>query len=166
VACSNKAKTNKVVVVEIHSDTALINFWKDFSIKFKSLDTAAIRRISLDSVWLWGEIVSSKDFIKRYTSIYSSTDFRGILDLNNTSYGSIGCLPSPPISDAIKREDSDAFSCKEVTIIKDTIGSTVKAIQFTFLETTVGYRLVGIDDYPYPIGYFNSPPVDTTTKKE
>jgi hypothetical protein len=162
VACSNKAKPKKLVVVEIPSDKALISFWKDFSIKFNSLDTAAIIRISLDSVWLWGDIVSSEDFIKRYASGYSSTDFRGILDLNNTSYGSIGCHPSPPIAQAIKQEYSDAFSCKEVTIINDTIESTVKATKFTFLETTVGYRLFGIDNFSYPIGYYNSLTPDTT----
>ncbi len=144
----------------------IINFWKDFSVKFNSLDTAAIKQISLDSVWLWGDKISSQNFIKRYASGYSISDFRGILDLNNTSYGSIGCYPSPPIADAIKQEYDDAFDCKEVTIINDTVGSTVEAKKFTFVKTTVGYRLLGIGNYPYPIGYYNSSPVDTTVMQK
>jgi hypothetical protein len=159
---SNRVKNKKIIRVVELADDALIRFWKDFSIKFNSLDTAAIKQIILDSVWLWGDNISSQNFIKRYASGYSISEFRGILDLNNTSYGSIGCYPSPPVAEAIKQEYSDAFSCKQVTIINDTVGSTVNAIKFSFLETTRGYRLSGINNYPYPVGYYNSSPVDTT----
>ena len=164
-ACSNKPKKFKIQEIELPEDRALINFWKDFSIKFNLLDTADVRKISLDSIWLWGEYISSKEFIKRYYSGYSSADFSGILDTNKIRYSSIGCHPDPPVKEAIKKQYSDAFNCRQVTIIRDTIGSIAKGIEFTFLETTKGYRLFGINYASYYWRMDNSM-VDTTTKAE
>lgn len=167
-SCSNeskKVKIQEVTLIETPEDRALINFWKDFSIKFNLLDTADIRKISLDSIWLWGEHISSTEFIKRYYNGYSSTKFPGILDTNKIRYSSIGCYPAPPIKEAIKKEYDNTFRCRQIAIIKDTIGPTVKGIEFTFLETTKGYRLFGINYASYYWRMDNSI-VDTTTKTE
>lgn len=116
---------------------------------FISLDTAAFRKNTLDSVWLWGDRVSSTDFIKRYSGDYSNTNFsKIILDTSKTSYSSIGCHPSPLIEEAIRQEHGDAFDCKEVTI-RDTLDFLVNALEFTFLKTTKGYRLFGLKNYSY-----------------
>jgi hypothetical protein len=167
-ACSNKSKKIKiqeVTLVELPEYRALVDFWKDFSIKFDLLDTAYVRKISLDSIWLWGEHISCNKFIKRYYSGYSSTDFSGILDTNRIRYSSIGCHPNPPIKEAIKKQYGDAFECRQVTIIRDTIGSIVKGIEFTFLETTRGYRLWGINYDSYYWRMDNSI-IDTITIAE
>lgn len=166
-ACSQKpkkVKIHEVTLYELPEDRFLINFWKDFSTIFNSLDTALVRKVSLDSIWLWGDHISSSEFINRYYKGYSSSDFLGILDTSKIRYSSIGCYPSPPIKEAVKRQYSDAFNCEQILIIKDTLGSIVKGIEFTFLETTQGYRLFGIDYTSY--FWRRDSMVDTTTINE
>ena len=161
LTCSNNPKTVIIQEIELPETREFINFWKDFSIKFNSMDTGAIRKVTLDTIWLWGDRVPSIDFIERYFSNYSSTDFsRIILDTTKTSYSSIGCHPSPPVDGAIKLEYSDAFNCQEVTI-KDTIGTTVDVLEFTFLKTTNAYKLFGIKRYDYSLSQVD-PMIDTT----
>lgn len=163
-ACYNKpgkAKVKKITIVELYEPRAFIDFWKGFSIKFNSLDTALVRSIALDSIWLWGDFVTSNEFITRYYSGYSDSDFLGILDTNKIRYGSIGCYTNPTIKDAIQREDSKAFNCMEAAIIQDTVGSIINGIEFSFLETSKGYRLFGIEHASYYWRMDNSL-VDTT----
>ena len=163
-ACSNKSKKLKIyeiTIVEPPERRALINFWKEFSIKFNSLDTASVRSIALDSIWLWGDKISSKEFMQRYYKGYSDSLFSGILDTNKIIYSSIGCHPSPAIAEAIRRQYSDAFNCEEVLIVQDTTGSVVNGIGFSFLQTSEGYRLFSLK---YSSSYWRyDNPVDTTT---
>lgn len=167
-----KAKITEVVLTETEDlkTRAFINFWKDFSLKFNSLDSESIKKITLDTIWLWGDRVSSMDFIKRYHDSYSSSDLpKIILDTNKTSYSWIGCHPVSPINNAVKDYDEitkkyrNACNCMEATI-NDTIGSAVNAYKFTFLETTKGYRIFGITSYSHSWAPANSS-VDTTTVK-
>lgn len=80
-------------------------------------------------------------------------------------YSSIGCHPSPPVEEAIRRQYSDACNCDQVLLVQDTVGSIVKGIEFSFLQTNKGYRLFGIK---YSSSYwqygFSSP--DTTTQTQ
>jgi hypothetical protein len=157
-----------LVVQDINEDAQtrrFINFWKEFSIEFDSLDTANVKKVTLDTIWLWGERVSRTDFIKRYFIGYSNSGFsRIILDTNKTDYSGIGCVPSPPVKDAVKDLNQpkiigETFNCREVTI-RDTLGAAADALQFTFLETTTGYRLFGASLYTYSLSSRN-PMVDT-----
>ena len=162
LTCSNNPKKVILKEIELPETRKLINFWKDFSIKFNSLDTAAVRSVALDSIWLWGDHISSSEFINRYYTGYSSSDFSGILDTNKVKYSSIGCYPSPPVKEAIKQQYADAFSCEQVLVIKDTLGSIVKGIEFSFLQTSKGYRLFGIQNSSSYWRFGNSV-ADTTT---
>jgi hypothetical protein len=154
-----------VAAPEDPETSAFILFWRDFSLKFNSLDTASTRKITLDSIWLWGVHVSSAEFMKRYYNGYSNSDLpKMILDVKNTSYGSVGYLPDPPVGGAIvKGKDGNFFSCKEATI-RDTIGAEVTTLEFTFLQTTRGYKLFGISFYTYnwSLGFPFDSMVDTT----
>jgi hypothetical protein len=132
LACSNNPKTVIIQEIEIPESREFIDFWKNFSIKFDSLDTIAIRNFALDSVWLWGDHISSNEFINRYYTGYLNSDFSGILDTNKVKYSSIGCHPSPPIEEAIKRDYSDAYNCDQVLVVQDTTGSVVSGIEFSF----------------------------------
>jgi hypothetical protein len=159
-----KVKIHEVTLYELPEDRLLISFWKEFSAKFNSLDTAAVRKVSLDSIWLWGDHIASDEFINRYYSGYSSSDFLGILDTNKIIYSSIGCHPSPIVKEAVKQQNSDAFKCRKIAIITDTVGSIGKGIEFSFLETTNGYRLFGISYTSYFWRMYGM--VDTTTTNE
>ena len=166
-ACStNRSEKERYKIVELNyredpETKRFINFWRDFSQKFNSLDTASVKKISLDTIWLWGEKISSEIFIKRYWVGYSSSGFsKFILDSNKTTYSSIGCHPSPPVKEAIKREYGDACNCQQV-IINDTVGLEINALEFSFLNTTKGYLLFGIKNYSYNWSRVNSM-VDTT----
>ncbi len=141
---SNKVKIHEVTLVELPEKRAFINFWKGFSTKFNSLDTATIRVMTLDSIWLWGDKIPSTEFLRRYHDGYSISDFIGILDTNKVMYSSIGCDPSPHIKEAIRQQYSKAFNCDQVLLVQDTAGSIVNGIEFSFLQTTKGYRLFGI----------------------
>jgi hypothetical protein len=163
LTCSNNPETVVIKEVELPETRELINFWKDFSIKFNSFDTVSIRSIALDSIWLWGDLVSANEFLNRYSSGYSSSNFAGILDMNKAMYSSIGCHPSPPIKEAIKRQYSDACNCDQVLVVQDTVGSTVKGIEFSFLQTTKGYRLFGIK-YSSAYWQYDLSLPDTTTQ--
>jgi hypothetical protein len=145
LTCSSNPETVVLNEIELPERREFINFWKSFSTKFNAIDTISIRSIALDSIWLWGDHVSSNEFMTRYSAAYSSSDFRGILDTSKTKYSSIGCHPSPPVEDAIKQQYSDACHCDQVLVVQDTVGSVVKGIEFSFLETTKGYRLFAID---------------------
>ena len=163
-SCSSKSKKVKIqemTLVDFPVTRAFINFWKDFSIKFNSLDTTSIKIITLDSIWLWGDKISSKEFIRRYYKGYSASNFAGILDTNMVMYSSIGCHPSPPIAQAIRRQYSDAFNCENVLVVQDTTGSVVNGIKFSFLQTTKGYRLFSVEYSSSYWRYDNS--IDTTT---
>jgi hypothetical protein len=163
LCCSPKQKEVEVTDITLTEDPetrAFINFWKEFSLKFNSLDIESVKKITLDSIWLWDESVSSTDFIKRYSKGYLSSDFpKIILDTNKTSYSSIGCHPDPPVVEAIKREYSDAFNCRTVAI-NDTMGAIVAVLEFSFLETTKGYRLMGMKNYSYDWSLID-PMIDT-----
>lgn len=169
LCCTPKQKETKVSEIvltetEDPETRAFINFWEEFSLKFNSLDTESVKKITLDTIWLWGDRVSSIDFIKRYSDGFSSSGFSNIiLDTNKTSYSSIGCHPSPPVFEATKQEYGDAFNCQTVTI-NDTLGTTVNALKFSFLKTTNGYMLFGINNYSYPWTRID-PMVDTTKPK-
>jgi hypothetical protein len=163
-ACLNKSNKLNIRIVtfgEPPERRAFINFWKGFSVKFDSHDTAAVSTLILDSVWLWGDKISSKEFIQRYRDGYSSVDFVGILDTTKTKYSSIGCHPSPPIKEAIKRQYSNSFNCDQVLVIQDTVGSIVNGIEFTFLQTSKGHRLFGIKYFSSYWRYDNAE-TDTT----
>ncbi len=84
--------------------------------------------------------------MNRYYTGYSSSDFSEILDSNKVKYSSIGCHPSPPVKEAIKQQYADAYNCEKVLVIKDTLDSIVKEIEFSFLQTNKGYRLFGINN--------------------
>ncbi len=167
---SEKVKMHVMTLVDPPENKEFVTFWKEFSLKFNSLDTVSIKRISLDSIWLWGDHVSSRNFIRRYYDGYAKTDLSMvILDTNKTSYSWIGCNPSPPVENAVKDYDvqrkkyMDACNCMEATI-NDTIGSTINASKFTFLETTKGYRIFGITSYSH--SWTDAIPlVDTTVAK-
>ncbi len=168
LACSSdpkKVTSNNFVLNDIPENPALINFWKDFSVKFNRSDSAALREITLDSIWLWREKVSCNEFLKRYHSGYSPTKFPGITDTNNVRYSTIGCYPTPMVKEAIKQQYNDAYNCRQVEIINDTIGSVVQGTEFTFLETSIGYRLFGINSFSYPLHKENTL-VDTTPASE
>ena len=162
-ACSQqpgKVKVHEMILQESPVDRFLVNFWKDFSAKFNARDTAEVRKVSLDSIWLWGDHIGSNEFIRRYYKGYSGADFSGILDTNKIRYGSIGCHPGPKVKDAVKLEYSDACNCQTIIISQDTVDAIVKGMEFTFLETTKGYRLFGINHSSYYWRYDNM--VDTT----
>jgi hypothetical protein len=146
LSCSKKYKSKVVelTLIETAEERALKKFWRDFSVRFDSKDTALIKAIVLDTVWLWDKKVSSKEFLSRYTKGYTSSDISGILDTNRVIYGSIGCTPYLPVKDAIKRFDSDACNCSEILVVRDSAGPLVYGAEFTFLETLTGYRLLGI----------------------
>jgi hypothetical protein len=166
-ACSNKSKKiimEEITLTETPEDRSLINFWREFSVKFNSLDTSALRKVSLDSIWLWGDHISSNEFIKRYHSGYpNSTDFSGLLDTNKIRYSTVGCYPNPPVKEAIKVKYDNAFKCRQIAVITDTLGSLVKGVEFSFLVTTKGYRLFALDYCTYYWRFDNSI-IDTTTK--
>jgi hypothetical protein len=155
-----KVKVHEMILQESPVDRFLVNFWKDFSANFNARDTAEVRKVSLDSIWLWGDHIGSNEFIRRYYKGYSSADFVGILDTNKIRYSSIGCHPSPKLEEAVKLKYSDACNCQTITISKDTVGSVVEGMEFTFLETTTGYRLFGINHSSYYWRYDSM--VDTT----
>lgn len=121
-------------------------FWKDFSAKFNAVDTAAIKMITPDSIWLWGDRTSRKDFITRYATSYTAANFRGLLDTTIFQCEVTGCNPSLPLADLIPRRNTGyRYNCWKVTTINDTVNSTVEAIIFRFAETTKGYRLEEIN---------------------
>ncbi|MBK6825896.1 MAG: hypothetical protein IPG86_03000 [Chitinophagaceae bacterium] len=151
-----------MTIIETPETRAFINFWIEFSSKYNSLDTTSIKSIALDSIWLWGEITSSKEFMNRYYTGYSTSKFAGILDTNKAVYSSIGCHPSPPVADAIKRQYSKACNCETVLVVQDTTGSLVNGIEFSFLQTSKGYRLFGLQ-YSSRYWRFDNSIVDTTT---
>jgi hypothetical protein len=128
LSCSKKYKSKVVelTLIETAEERALKKFWRDFSVRFDSKDTALIKAIVLD------------------TKGYTSSDISGILDTNRVIYGSIGCTPYLPVKDAIKRFDSDACNCSEILVVRDSAGPLVYGAEFTFLETLTGYRLLGI----------------------
>jgi hypothetical protein len=162
LACSNRSKkVTEVTIVEIPPDKVVVDFWKDFSIKFNSKDTVYLRIITLDSIWLWNDKISSNEFLSRYSKGYSSSDFEGILDSNRIEFSEVGCHPSPPIKEAIKQEYTKAFQCDQVLIIQDTAGSLVNGIKFSFLKTTKGYRLFGIE-YSSSYWRYDFDGIDTT----
>lgn len=159
-----KVKLQEIWTNQSPEEKAFISFWKEFSIKFNSRDTVAMWQIVLDSIWLWGDEVSSNEFIKRYYKGYSSADFLGILDTNKIMYSPIGCVPSPIPEGAIRVQPGYGygFVCRKATISQDTVGSVVQGIQFTFLETLTGYRLSELNYSSY---YWRPPEyngVDTT----
>lgn len=168
LSCANDSDESEEMVIreefiteELPERRALINFWKTFSKQFNSRDTAAIRSIALDSIWLWGDKVSANEFMQRYYKGYTDSDFFGILDTNKVMYSSIGCHTSQVVKDAVRPEYPDAFNCEQVLIVQDTTGSVVNGIEFSFLQTTKGYLLFGLK-YSSSYWSYNSK-VDTTT---
>jgi hypothetical protein len=159
-------------LVEQPETIAFINFWKDFSLKFKLLDTKYVKKHCLKELWFWGEKLSITGFFKNYYYGYSDSGLlnpgllKVILDTNKTHYGTIGCTPSAPVKNAVRRypeeteRDKGTCNCWQA-IIRDTSGSVVKAHEFTFLETTTGYKLFEMTSYTYE-WYSTSPMVDTT----
>lgn len=164
-SCTNGTETVILHEIELPETREFKNFWKEFSVKFNSLDTAAVKKTFLDTVWLWGARVSSADFINRHFDNYLNTDISEIiLDTTKTSYSSIGCHPSPPVEEAIQQEYGNAFDCQEVNI-RDTIGSVVNSIEFTFLRTTKGYKLFGLKRYNYSWSRIEQR-IDTTSPED
>lgn len=148
---SNGASRDEITVVldEVAPDSSLVNFWTEFSRRFNSVDTAYVGELALDTVWLWGERVGKRDFIKRYRDGYSQSGIsRVILDSQKITYSSISCRPFPIVKEAVRRGIHGAYDCKQV-ILLDTIGSKIVAIEFDLLNTKGGYRIFGIERYNY-----------------
>lgn len=146
-ACSEKPEKVKIVEITLNESPEarrFIGFWKDFSGKFNASDTTLVRKFILDSVWLWNREISANDFMRWYKRKYSASGFLGILDTNKAIFRSVGCVPSPPVAGAIRHETPKLMSCREVLIVQDTAGPIVSGIEFTFLETTKGYRLLSV----------------------
>lgn len=168
VSCSERPgeKKYKEIVINLNDNPemkAFVDFWKIFSFKFYSLDTAIVKKNTLDSIWLWGDHISSAEFMRRYSTGYSAKEHSGILDTAHANYSSIGCHPSPYVAEAIKQRYSDACVCRTVECNLDTVGNEIECMRFAFLETTKGFRLFGINIYHVPLSRdYNV--VDTTAK--
>jgi len=144
-----------LIEIELPERRAFINFWKNFSLKFKLLDTTFIKKHSLKKIWFWGKGVPTSAFFKdyynhnKYFNLLNDELFKIILDTNKTDYGTIGCSPSIPVKNAVRRqEDNEFYNCWQV-IIRDTLGPLVTAYQLSFLETKADYKFLDVYSYTY-----------------
>lgn len=144
-----------ITFIETPEYRTVINFWKDFSIKFKQLDTTFIRKHSLERLWFLGKEISTNDFFKNcynsypYFNLTGSRMLRSILDTNKTEYGTIGWRPDVPVKNGVRRkDDEDSYNCWEV-IIRDTVGVLVNVYEFDFVETKTDYKLKSVNSYNY-----------------